>query len=254
MWDKPLQVSFQNTAWTAGISSVFCVPVPLTPPGERADTDLAKYFCALEHLSSNIKESSCTHSGDFFSAERGTCEYIPHQAKKRRERKNKRIRMWKSKDEKGRREDRRERRKVWAKEQEQGKEETSLSIRFKDITAMYWRRQGLTQLAETLSLLHSSFERQLQKMSQWVDLPRAPAWPHCPPALLPQVLWREDWSNARTAAANCRGNPCCCFFSWAKREGMLATSKEWEKRDFCSFSWGEEFSLASYVQTNAGCN
>lgn len=68
-----------------------------------------------------------------------------------------------------------------------GKEETSLSIGFKDITAMYWRRQGLTRLAETLSLLDSSFKRQLQKMSQWVGVPRAPPWPHCPPALLPQV-------------------------------------------------------------------
>lgn len=74
------------------------------------------------------------------------------------------------------------------KSKSKGKEETSLSIRFKDITAMYWRRQGLTQLAETLSLLDSSFKRQLQKMSQWVGVLHAPPWPHCPPALLPQVL------------------------------------------------------------------
>lgn len=69
-----------------------------------------------------------------------------------------------------------------------GKEETSLATIFRDITAMCWRRQGLTQLAETLSLLDSSFKRQLLKMSPWVGVTRAPPWPHCPPALLPQVL------------------------------------------------------------------
>lgn len=136
------------------------------------------------------------------------------------------------------------------------RKETSVSIRFKDITALYWRRQGLTQLAETLSLLDSSFGRQLQKMSRWAGLPRAPPWPQCPPALLPQVLYREHWSNPSTAAANRRGNSHCFFSSWAKREAMLATSKEWGKNRFCSFSWGyrEEFSFASYVQTNAEWN
>lgn len=74
------------------------------------------------------------------------------------------------------------------KSKSEGKEGISLPTRFKDITAMHWRKQGLTQLAETLSLLNSSFKRQLQIMSQWVGLPHAPPWPQCPPALLPQVL------------------------------------------------------------------
>lgn len=205
MWDKPLQANFQSTEWTAGISTACRTPVPLTPPRERAATDWAKCFCALEHLSSSIKESFCTHGGNFFSVERGTCEYIPHQAKKRREGNKKRIRMWKKKDGKGTREDRGKEEKCEQKSKSKGKEETSLSIRCKDITATYWRRQGLTQSAETLPLLDSSFRRQLQKMSQRVGLPRAPPWPHCPPALLPQVPWREDWSNPGTAAANCKG-------------------------------------------------